>query len=102
MATPLRVRSTRPLTVARIDGILSAPLPTNSERLIWTANAIAKRLGCSADFVRDRLAKAEDSPVRRVGGRYVALESELLAFFSGTLGDVWHPDGERLNGISQP
>lgn len=52
-----------------------------SFKVIWTADAIAHRIGVSADFVRDTLAKAEGTPLKKVGGRYCAVEEELLAFF---------------------
>lgn len=50
-------------------------------RIIWTAGAIARRIGTSSDFVRDTLAKEPGTPVRQVGGRYCAVEADLIAFF---------------------
>jgi hypothetical protein len=49
--------------------------------IIWTASAIGRRIGVSADFVRDTLAKMDGSPVRQIGTRYCAVESDLIAFF---------------------
>ncbi|MFJ1308577.1 hypothetical protein [Agrobacterium sp. P15N1-A] len=71
------------LTASRLDAILAGkPNDTgNPFRIIWTAEAIAARIGVSADFVRDTLAKVEGSPVKQIGGRYCAHEGDLLAFF---------------------
>lgn len=70
----------RDLTSESLDAIL---LPRRSPRIIWTAAAIAERIGTSANFVRDKLAKEPGSPVRQVGGRYCAIETDLLNFFKG-------------------
>ncbi|MGE0522037.1 MAG: hypothetical protein AB7O60_03250 [Variibacter sp.] len=51
-------------------------------RFIWGAEAIARRIGTSSDFVRDTLAKIEGSPVRKIGHRYCAIEGELIDYFS--------------------
>lgn len=51
-----------------------------ADRIIWTAGAIAQRVGRSADFVRDTLAKLPGTPVRQMRGRYYAFEAELLQF----------------------
>lgn len=50
------------------------------DRILWTLPTIAQRIGTSADFVRDTLAKVEGSPVRFLGGRFYAYEDELEAF----------------------
>lgn len=67
---------TQPLTPERFDA-MSRPGP----RILWTAPAIAQRIGTSPDFVRDKLANLPGSPVRQIGGRYCAIEADLLAFF---------------------
>lgn len=54
----------------------------DGEKIIWTADAIAARIGVSVDFVRDTLAHAEGTPVKRIGRRYAAIERELIEFFS--------------------
>lgn len=72
------------LTPERLDAILSRVTPVTSRdtpRIIWTAQAIGQRIGTSADFVRDRLAKEPGSPVKQIGGRYCAIEQDLIAFF---------------------
>lgn len=51
-------------------------------KILWGAENIARRIGTSGDFVRDKLAAEPDSPVRKIGGRYCALEAELYAYFS--------------------
>jgi len=56
----------------------------SGERIIWTAGTIAERIGTSADFVRDVLVKEPGSPVKLVGGRYAAVESELIDWFRPT------------------
>lgn len=66
------------LTPDRLDMLLERP---PRERIIWTAESIARRIGTSADFVRDKLAKEPGSPVKMIGGRYCAHEADLLAFF---------------------
>ncbi len=65
------------LTPERLD----AALATRPARIIWTASAIGRRIGTSADFVRDKLAKEPGSPVKVIGGRYCALEDDLIQFF---------------------
>lgn len=67
------------LSPATFDALMKKS--SGCDRVIWTAGGIAERIGASADFVRDKLAKEPGSPVRLVGGRYCALESELLDFF---------------------
>lgn len=52
-------------------------------RILWTAEAIGKRLDCSADFVRDKLASAPGSPIRKVGGRYCVHEADLIGWLRG-------------------
>lgn len=64
------------LTPNRFDASVSG-----APRIIWTAGAIAERIGTSPDFVRDKLATLPGSPVRQIGGRYCAVETDLLAFF---------------------
>lgn len=65
------------LTTAALDAILEGK---TAGRIIWTAEAIGKRLDCSADFVRDKLVKAPGSPIRKVGGRYCVGEAELIGW----------------------
>ena len=70
------------LTPQRFDALTEArgkPEP----RIIWTADGIARRIGTSADFVRDRLVHMPGSPVKQIGGRYCAVEEDLIAFFRG-------------------
>ncbi|HEV7415051.1 MAG TPA: hypothetical protein VGN98_02770 [Tianweitania sediminis] len=71
------------ITPEKLDEILSQASRdvTVTPRIIWTAGAIARRIGTSPDFVRDRLAKEPGSPVRQIGGRYCAIEQDLIAFF---------------------
>jgi hypothetical protein len=71
---------TATVTADKFDAIMS-PRPASGDRLLWTARTIAKRLGTSADFVADVLAKEPNSPVKIVGGRYVAVEAELIDWF---------------------
>lgn len=66
------------LTPDRLDEILTPP---RRDRIIWTAEAIGKRIGVSADFVRKTLVHQEGSPVKRIGTRYCAVEADLIAFF---------------------
>lgn len=50
--------------------------------VIWTAAAIGRRIGRSADYVRRTLSRMDGTPVRRhQRGNYHALESELIAFW---------------------
>lgn len=52
--------------------------------VIWTAAAIARRIGRSPDYVRRTLAQLDGSPVRRHGrGNFYAYETELAAFMEG-------------------
>lgn len=77
---------TRPnLTPERLDAILgrNATSRDGRDRIIWTAEAIGRRLDCSADFVRDRLVSAPGSPIRKVGGRFCVHEADLIAWLRG-------------------
>lgn len=60
-------------------------------RILWGADTIARRIGTSADFVRDTLVKEPGSPVRKIGGRYSAIEGELIAFFAPQPADPNEP-----------
>ncbi|MGE0283320.1 MAG: hypothetical protein AB7F09_15820 [Parvibaculaceae bacterium] len=51
-------------------------------KILWGAETIARKIGTSGDFVRDKLIHIEGSPVKKIGGRYCASEAELLAFFA--------------------
>lgn len=55
--------------------------PERFDRIIWTAKRIAERAGTGPDFVRDTLVNMPGSPVKKIGGRYCAVERELLEFF---------------------
>lgn len=65
----------QPLTPKQFDDSFK------NARLIWTAEAIAQRIGTSADFVTDTLINMPDSPVKKIGRRYCADEAKLMAFF---------------------
>lgn len=67
------------------------PLLPVRPRILWGADTIARRIGTSADFVRDTLAKEPGSPVRKIGGRYSAIEGELIAFFGPQTADPREP-----------
>lgn len=49
-------------------------------RVIWTAGGIARRLGCSSDFVRGVLMETPGCPIHRIGGRICAVEDALIAW----------------------
>lgn len=70
------------LTPERLDAMLEGKTKP-AGRIIWTAEAIGKRLGCSADFVRDKLATEEGSPIKKIGGRFCVHEGDLMAWFRG-------------------
>jgi hypothetical protein len=65
------------LTADRFDAIATK----RADRVIWTAAAIGHCVGCSPDFIRRQIANLPDSPVKKIAGRYCALESELMKFF---------------------
>lgn len=53
-----------------------------SSGIIWTAAAIGRRIGRSADYVRRTLSRLEGSPVHREGsGNFYADERELMEFW---------------------
>lgn len=54
---------------------------SNTPKIIWTAEAIGKAIGRSADFVRRTLIDMPNSPVHRFGNRYWAYEDDLQNFF---------------------
>ena len=60
---------------------LTAMKTKQSIDIIWTAAAIGREIGKSADFVRNNLAKQPSSPVGRYGREYWAYRDELKAFF---------------------
>lgn len=68
------------LTPARLDAMLDR-VSARPSRIIWTAEAIGQRVGCSADYVRSTLVNVEGSPVKKIGTRYCAHEGDLIAFF---------------------
>lgn len=67
------------LTPDRFDA-LARNMHAREDRIIWTLPAIAGRLGVGVDFVRDTIAKQPGTPVKEIGGRYYAFESDLLYF----------------------
>jgi hypothetical protein len=69
------------ITAESFDALVRPSLVKSDERIIWGAGAIAKKLRVSADFVRDRLARIEGSPIKKIGGRYCAIEADLIAWF---------------------
>jgi hypothetical protein len=52
-----------------------------SPRIIWGAVNIARRIGVSADFVRDKLVHENGTPILKRGGKYCAIEEELDKWF---------------------
>lgn len=52
--------------------------PDLDQKIIWTSAAIAGRIGVSADFVRDVIAREPDSPVKALGKRLYCFEGDLL------------------------
>lgn len=62
--------------------VAAPPLaPTVADvRVLWTAGGIARRLGCSPDFVRTVLMETPGCPIHRIGGRIYAVEDALLAW----------------------
>ncbi len=55
--------------------------PMRRDKIIWTAAAIGHCVGTSPDFVRHTLTKLPGSPVKQIGGRYCAIEKDLINFF---------------------
>ena len=70
-----------PLTPARADRILQAAAPARAQKILWGADTIAARIGTSEDFVRRTLARVPGSPVKKVAGRWCAVEDELMKLF---------------------
>lgn len=68
---------TRPLTPARADRVLLTATPP--ARILWTLPTIAGRLGVGIDFAR-ALAQAPESPIRKVQGRWMAIEQDLFDY----------------------
>lgn len=69
---------TRPLSPKEFDKIVKTP---QKARILWTAQAIASKIGCTAEFVTGPLAREPGSPIRKIGGRWCADEDHLLEFF---------------------
>lgn len=64
----------------KVPPIMPTVADLSSAKVIWTAGGIARRLGCSADFVTSVLMKAPGCPIQRVGGRIYAVEPDLIAW----------------------
>jgi hypothetical protein len=65
------------LTAPRFDAMTGRAEPA---AILWGAKAISTFLNCSEDFVRDRLAKEEGSPIKKIGGKYCAIVDDLVGF----------------------
>ena len=72
------------LTPEHFDSLTRSHAPAREDRIIWTAKAIGRRIGCSEDYVRKTLANYDNSPVRRIGRRFYVMESELLRWMYST------------------
>lgn len=68
-----------PIDPQRFDEIVAS---AKSEHL-WGAPAIATAAGVSEDTIRRSWSKRPGAPIRRVGGRFFALRSELVAWLQG-------------------
>ena len=79
----------RQITPNTFDRIATTTPPA-PDRVLWTADGIARRIGTSPDYVRDTLAKIPGSPVKKIGRRYCALEADLIEFFRS------YPDQAQL------
>lgn len=55
---------------------------TGNLQIIWTAEAIGRRINGSGAFVRRKLVNMPDSPVHRLDGKFWAFEDELVSFFA--------------------
>lgn len=72
------------LTAEGFDRMVAESAPIQAPKLpkiLWGAATIAHKIGVSADFVRDRLVHEPGSPVKKVCGKYCAVEDELFSFF---------------------
>ncbi|TPJ28027.1 hypothetical protein [Mesorhizobium sp. B2-7-2] len=54
------------------------PLAPDLDRILWTAGGIARRLGCSPDFVRSVIANEPGNPIKTLGSRMYAVERDLI------------------------
>lgn len=50
-------------------------------KVIWTLEAIGRRIGCGKDFVRDVLFEMPGSPIRKMGRRYYVIDRDLHEFW---------------------
>jgi hypothetical protein len=82
----------RPITPESFDVALSR----DKFKIIWTLEGIGNKLGCSEDFVKRTLLKHPNSPIHKLGGRYYAVEQDLLEFFRNP--DL-HPEETRFSGV---
>lgn len=69
---------TKPLTPQSFDSLTHGN--AREDRILWTAKAIGRRLGCGPDYVRHTLAGLPGTPIRKQGRRFFAFEDELIAF----------------------
>lgn len=77
----MNVAAKAKLTPERFDRLIGDPMKAaRPPKILWGADAIGRRLGVSADFVRDRLAREDGSPIKKKAGRYCVVEEDLVAF----------------------
>ena len=70
------------LTPQKFDDLTLHQNNKRQSEIIWTAEAIGRYIGTSADFVTNTLAHLDGSPVSKVGRRYCAKRDELDLYFS--------------------
>jgi hypothetical protein len=74
-------KAMKPLTTKAFDRMTHQE--QSSAEILWGAKAIAVALNTNEDFVREVLAKEDGTPIRKVGGRYCAIEGDLISFIRG-------------------
>lgn len=73
----------KPLTPQAFDRMMEASSTNQSDNeaeILWGAKEIGRFIGRSPDYVRDTLAKADGSPIKRQGREYFAFRPALLAW----------------------
>lgn len=71
------------LTPTTFDALVARGAPhayVRESRIIWTASAIAKRIGRSEDYVRKTMAHEPGTPIKKRGRRLYVFEQELMAY----------------------
>lgn len=85
-----------PISAQRFDALVDGAKPEH----LWGAASIAAAAGVSEDTIRRSWSRLPDVPIRRCGGRYFALRSELIAWMKGAVPSISQFPPVSPSGVS--